>query len=131
MEKDFDEWNKKKKRLEKNSIEFLFNTGEVWWCSVGLNVGMESCGKGEQYHRPILILKKLSRNICIGIPLSTQTKIGTWFTDITIHGETRCALLYQIRMFSTKRFQRRLATLDRLDFKKIKQKLEQLLELTV
>ena len=48
---------------------------------------------------------------------------------VTVHGEKRYALLYQIRMFSANRFQRRLASLDEADFKRVKEKLEALLEL--
>lgn len=56
--------------------------------------------------------------------------ICSWFIDITIHGEKRYALLYQLRMFSTNRLQRRLATLDDADFTWVKEKLEVLLELS-
>lgn len=129
MEKDFDKWNSKKKEIENLSVKFLFKTGDIWWCSVGLNIKAESCGKGENYQRPVLILRKLSGGSFIGIPLSTQKKEGTWFCEITVHGEKRYALLYQIRMFSSNRFQRRLASLDDADFKKVKEKLEELLEL--
>ncbi len=130
MKKDFDTWNAKKKKLEEVSEKFLFKTGDIWWCSVGLNVRVESCGKGENYQRPVLVLKKLSAESFIGIPLSTQEKVGSWFIDITVRGEKRYALLYQIRMFSTSRFQRRFATLDDTDFSRVKQKLEALLELS-
>ncbi len=77
MEKDFDNWNLKKKSLEGRDKKFLFNESEVWWCSVGLNVSVESCGKGAEFQRPVLVLKKLSKNSFIGIPLSTQEK--TWY----------------------------------------------------
>ncbi len=130
MQKDFDDWNIKKKDLEEVTDKFLFKTGDIWWCSVGLNIKTESCGKGENYQRPVLVLKKLSAESFIGIPLSTQEKIGSWFADITIHGEKRYALLYQIRMFSANRFQRRLATLDDADVLRVKEKLEALLELS-
>lgn len=130
MKKDFDQWNIKKKQLEKVEKKFLFKTGDVWWCSVGLNVRVESCGKGIDFQRPVLVLRKLSKESFIGIPLSTQKKVGSWFVDMTIHGEKRYALLYQIRMFSVSRFQRRLATLDDNDFIKVKEKLETLLELS-
>ena len=129
MEKDFDKWNSKKKELEKLSKKFLFRTGDIWWCSIGLNVKAESCGKGEDYQRPVLVLRKLSGENFIGIPLSSRKKEGTWFCEITVHGEKRYALLYQIRMFSINRFQRRLALLDETDLKKVKEKLEALLEL--
>ena len=130
MQKDFDQWNERKKELENVTKRLLFKEGEVWWCAVGLNISNESCGKGEIFRRPILVLKKLSGTSCVGIPLSTQKKVGSWFTDITIHNTTQYMLLYQIRMFSTNRFQRRLTTLDINDFAKVKEKLETLLELS-
>ncbi len=130
MDKDFDNWNQKKQELEKRSEQFLFKTGDIWWCSVGLNVQSESCGKGKDYQRPVLIVKKLSRSSFIGVPLSTKEKVGTWFIDITVHGQNRTALLYQIRMFHTNRFQRRLASLDDGDLMAVKEKLKTLLELS-
>jgi len=129
MKKDFDDWNIKKKKLEEIKNKFLFKQGDIWWCSVGLNIRTESCGKGEQYQRPVLVLKKLSSESFISIPLSTKEKIGSWFVDITIHKEKRYALLYQIRMFSTNRFQHRLAALDETDLARVKEKLKALLEL--
>lgn len=130
MKKDFDLWNIQKKKLEDVSSKFFFKEGEVWWCAVGLNIANESCGKGETFRRPIIILKKLSARNFIGIPVSTQKKTGSWFTSISIHGHTQCVLLYQIRMFSTNRFQRRLATLDSNEFLEVKEKLDALLELS-
>ncbi len=129
MEKDFDRWNFQKKKIDSYRGDVLFKEGEIWWCSVGLNIGDESYGKGPTFRRPILVLKKLSRNLCIGIPLSTKLKTGTWFATISITEGSRTILLYQIRAFSAKRFQRRLAVLDEQGFKHVKQKLEQLLEL--
>lgn len=130
MNKNFDDWNNQKKRLEEVEKRFLFKTGDIWWCSIGLNLQHEACGKGPEYQRPVLVLKKLSGENFIGIPLSTQRKAGSWFIDITIHEQKRYVLLYQIRMYSTGRFQRRLATIDELDFQRVKEKLEELLELS-
>lgn len=129
MKKDFDNWNAKKKEIELKDIDLLFKTGDIWWCSIGLNVKEESCGKGETFRRPVLILRKLSRKSFIGVPLSTQKKVGSWFCDISILGETQYVLLYQIRMYSANRLQRRLTTLDDKDFFRVKEKLETLLEL--
>lgn len=131
MEKDFDKWNKVKKDLDKINKKFFFKEGEVWWMSVGLNIAKESCGKGEIFRRPVLVFKKLSGDTFIGLPLTSKEKTGTWFTDISINNEKRCVLLYQIRMFSTNRFESRLTTLDDNDFKKVKEKLEFLLKLSL
>lgn len=129
MEKDFDTWNIKKKRLEEIQDKFLFKQGDIWWCSVGLNIRTESCGKGKDYQRPVIVLKKLSSETFIGIPLSTKNKTGTWFIDIDIDGRKRCALLYQIRMFHANRLQHRFAALDKTDLTPVKEKLKTLLEL--
>lgn len=130
MNKNFNAWNEEKKKLEEVQEKFLFREGEIWWCAIGANIGNESCGKGDTFRRPIIILKKLSEKCCIGIPLSTQKKVGTWFCDIKIMGGKQTALLYQIKMFNSNRFQRRLTTLEKDDFLLIKQKLESLLELS-
>ena len=130
MIKDFNNWNEIKKNLDLNNRDLLFKETEIWWCSVGLNIGVESCGKGETFRRPVLILKKLSSYSFIGIPLSSQIKTGTWFVDVQINGVKQCVLLYQIKMFSKSRLQRRFATLDTNDFTKVKEKLELLLELS-
>ncbi|MDR3642346.1 MAG: type II toxin-antitoxin system PemK/MazF family toxin [Candidatus Doudnabacteria bacterium] len=128
MQKDFDNWNEKKKALERRSEKFLFKSGDIWWCSVGINIGSESCGKGVTFRRPVLVVRKLSSVSFIGIPLSTQPKIGSWFSSVLVNGVTQFVLLYQIRMFHVNRFQRRLATLENKDLIEIKQKLETLLE---
>jgi mRNA interferase MazF len=130
MDKDFNRWNEQKKVLEQRQDKVLFKEGEIWWCAIGLNIGNESCGKGETFRRPILILKKLSGSQCIGIPLSTQKKVGSWFTEILVQNRIQYILLYQIRMFSVYRFQRRITVLETSDFMQVKRKLEALLELS-
>lgn len=129
MYKDFDKWNEKKKWLENRQRNFLFREREIWWCSVGINVAAESCGKGKDFRRPVLILKKLANYSFIGVPISTQVKSGDWFCEIDTSLGKRFILLYQVRMFSTNRFQHRMHIINELKFAFIKQKLKQLLEL--
>lgn len=130
MEKNFDQWNTEKQKLETKTQKYLFKNGDVWWMSIGINIGSESCGKGKTSRRPVLVLRKLSSNSFIGLPLTTKEKQGSWFCDITIDSQVQHVLLYQIRMFHTSRFQRRLTTLDDGDFNRVKEKLEALLELS-
>jgi mRNA interferase MazF len=128
MEKDFDTWNEQKKRLEKVTQSHFFKEREIWWCSVGVNVAYESCGKGRFFQRPVLVLKKLSREMLIGLPFSTKKKVGSWFVETNVLGGKQTALIYQLRILSANRFQHRLTTLDQMDFNLIKQKIEQLLD---
>ena len=41
--KDFDKWNEKKKTIDQKEIsdQTFFNEREIWWGSLGLNVGFE------------------------------------------------------------------------------------------
>ena len=59
MEKDFDKWNSEKKLVDKKTVnrDLFFYAREIWWCSAGLNIGVEADGKNENYERPFLIIK--------------------------------------------------------------------------
>ena len=107
MEKDFDGWNSVKKGLEKTEKRILFNEGEVWWMSVGINIGTEVCGKETKFKRPVLVFRKLSQDSFVGLPVTSLEKIGSWFVKITSGGRKRCILLNQIRMFDIKRMESR------------------------
>lgn len=129
---EYDSWNEKKKILEarKVSDSFYFSDGDIWWCSLGRNIGTESYGKGEGFRRPVLVIKKLSHSSCIVLPLSTQEKKGTWFVEVPFGNEKRYVLLYQIKMVHVRRFQRNIGLLDREILNHVKEKLADLLELS-
>lgn len=128
----YENWNKKKQDLNfsERTVGIYFKEGDIWWCSLGMNIGSESFGKGQDFMRPVLVYKKLSNDSFIGIPLSSKIKTGTWFCEISFQNETKTALLYQIRNFNKKRFQRKLGELDKKDIINVKRKLEQLLKLS-
>ncbi len=125
----FDAWNTDKKSIAVTENNPFFNEGEIWWCVTGLNIGHELNGKGEHFRRPVLVIKKLTSDSCIVIPITMKKKGGSWFIHISINGEDRWAVLHQIRMVSTKRFQRYVATLSEADLAAVKEKLKVLLEL--
>ena len=49
MNKNFDDWNLVKKNLDKNCSNPTFQKREIWWCSIGLNIGHEENGKNKDY----------------------------------------------------------------------------------
>ena len=125
----FDEWNTLKKGLQKKETNIRFKEAEIWWVSIGQNIRSESYWKWKHYRRPVLVLRKLSKDTCICIPLSSQVKNWTWFCEYKHKWEDATALLYQIKMIHTNRFQRRLWHMDDTDFKNIKKRLKELLNL--
>lgn len=58
---------------QKDTIH-LFNEREIWWCSIGENIGFEGDGKNDMFERPVLILKKYNAEVFFGAPLTTSTK---------------------------------------------------------
>ena len=74
MPKDFDKWNEYKKTINKSGRIVNFHEREIWWCSLGINVGFEEDGKGAQSERPILVMKGFSRQLCWVVPLSASNK---------------------------------------------------------
>jgi hypothetical protein len=45
MEKDFDRWNKTKKKLNADIEPLCFREGAIWWVHLGVNIGYEIDGK--------------------------------------------------------------------------------------
>lgn len=129
MIKDFDAWNEQKKNIESVTKKLLFKEADIWWSSLGINVKSEACGKWDNFRRPVLILKKLSSDTCIVIPLSTKQKEGSWFANYDLHWINYTALLYQIKMIHTNRLTVRIGELDSKDFWEIKKRLKNLLNL--
>ena len=62
--KDFDSWNTEKKQLEEFGPDVLiFHEREIWWCSIGVNLGDEQDGKNELFERPVLVVRKFNRKL--------------------------------------------------------------------
>ena len=58
IQKDFDKWNEKKKQIDAKGCGPFFHEREIWWSSLGFNVGFEQDGKGEKFGRPVLVFKQ-------------------------------------------------------------------------
>jgi mRNA interferase MazF len=122
MEKDFDKWNKKKKRLDAHDYNPpLVSEGDLWWCAVGENVGVEASGKSIHFTRPVIVLKKFGRLGFFGIPTTTKKREGSWYVSFMHQGVDETAMLSQARIFSYKRLDKKMGTLDEEDFKNVKE----------
>src|SRR3989344_1996965 len=118
--KYLEEWCKVKIFLWKKESKVVFKQGEIWWCSLGMNLGEEIFGKGIKFTRPVLIFRKFTGNSFLGLPLTTHERKGTWFVEITMHGKTNWAMLNQARVLDKKRLTNRVGTLDKADFQKVR-----------
>lgn len=127
----FTEWAKLKYRLHINKDENIvyFREREIWWCSLGVNIGFEQDGKHEDYERPILVLKKFNKFMLWILPLTSKDKTGNTFYYQTDHkGDKYFVILSQLRMISSKRLLRKLRTLPESEFKEIKKRTREYLQ---
>lgn len=120
MKKDFQKWCSIKQKLHNKKIQAIyFRKKEIWWCSIGCNIGFEQDGKNAHFERPVLILWKINRYLFFGIPLSTVIKDHEYYIEYRYKDKTYAALILQARVFSSKRLSRRIGALKRKEFMKI------------
>jgi len=83
-----------------------------------MNIGYEVDGKHELFERPVLILKKYSKDMCFVLPLTTQIKNPKpWYQVIVkIEEEINAVNISQGRVISSKRLLRKIIVLDTADY---------------
>lgn len=125
MKKDFDTWNARKKAINAKVIDdtLFFKEGEVWWVHLGVNVGFEMDGKGEESIRPVIIIKKYNKYSFLGIPLSTSPKTNKYRVSVgMVDGKDAVANLSQIKNIDSKRLVNKIDHIEHTLFKSIKEK---------
>lgn len=122
--KDFDAWSDEKKNLESVGHDTLsFHEREIWWCSIGINLGDEQDGKNQLFERPVLIVKKFNNKICWVCPMTTRQKEGVYYHQLEHDGKVFSVILSQMRLVSVKRFRRFMRKISPYQFKQIQDKL--------
>lgn len=121
MKKDFDYWNSFKKGLDIKDKYLHPKEKEIWWCSVGLNVGSEVLGKGKFLSRPVLVINAESSESFIGIPLTSKLKNTKYACIIkTEDQKLHTALIYQVKNFDKRRLIGKAYLLNDAEYKKLK-----------
>lgn len=113
------EWCKVIIALRAEDKKVLFKEGEIWWCSIGMNVGTEIFGKGQRFARPVLIFKKFGPYSFLGIPITSQQKEGGWYASVRYDDRDDKAILVQARSLDVRRLIKRVGTLGSENFKEI------------
>ena len=118
--KKFDEWNLQKKKLDYGLIK-LYKAREIWWCSLGVNVGYEQDGSGDNFHRPVVILKGFSKQVCLIVPLTTSIKTNPYHLSLgRINERDSYAIISQIKLIDTRRLVDKVGMLNQDKFSELK-----------
>jgi mRNA interferase MazF len=119
MYKNFDHWNAEKKRLDndESSARPFPREQWVWMCSVGLNIGFEQNGVGDEFQRPVLVVKKFNNQMYWVVPLSSKQKpIDFYYNFTDPSGQAVSLIASQLKLMSVKRFRREMYKLPDTNF---------------
>ena len=105
-----------------------FHDREIWFIKIGENIGFEQGGKGREFLRPVVVYKKFSKNVFLGIPLTKTEKKGKFYHSFDFKKESSTAILSQVRLFDSKRLSYAIGRMSKGDFKKLKEKLIELIQ---
>ena len=122
LDRDYAGWFIIKSEVQSRKSIPDFKEGQIWWCAVGENVGVEINGKGAKFERPMIVFRKLSKYGFIGIPLTTQdhtAKAPDWYVHFRFKNKDEYAALHQIESVSVYRLYRKIGALDDMDKEKI------------
>jgi len=129
MKKDYTKWHPIKTRIN-NADEKrpFFHEREIWFCYLGENVGFEQDGQGDEFLRPVLILRKFNNEIFWGIPLTRTNKNSKYYYTFTFHESgPSTAVLSQIRLVDARRLSRKIGDIAENDYEALTKKLKALL----
>jgi mRNA interferase MazF len=122
MFKRFNEWIGLKEKLHSNNPKApLVKERDLWWISLGENIGSEINGKSKLFSRPGIILKKLSHGFYLIVPTTTQKREGTWYVNIHHNDIDMYACLHQIRTVDYRRLSTKFGQISHGELIKIKE----------
>lgn len=128
MKKNFQNWHSKKTIINEVEKRPFFHEKEIWFCCVGANVGFEQDGIGEDFQRPVVIIRKFNNEIFWAIPLSKTKKRNKYYFEFPFSDAiTSVAILSQIRLIDAQRLSRKIGGMNEKDFKSLIEKLKALL----
>ncbi|MEZ4614427.1 MAG: type II toxin-antitoxin system PemK/MazF family toxin [Caldilineaceae bacterium] len=130
--KDFEGWHQLKAEMDAHENVPTFKNREIWWCSIGVNVGHEIDGKSRYYNRPILVIRKFNTRLFWGVPLTTRTKENPYYLPIDFTGSeqlhrSQCVMLSHLRLYDSKRLHDKMGRLPHEQFERVRKALRAML----
>ena len=127
----FDKRNIQKKEINsKIDTTLFFKERDVFFISMWKNIGREQNGKGINFARPVVVIKKFTNMLFWWIAITTKNKEGKYYHGFELQHNKwkRIAILSQIRLYDTKRLLSKIGMISDQDFFEIRKKLTELLQ---
>lgn len=122
MIKRFLDWIKLKEILHNRfHLPPQFSIGEVWWCYVGENIGIEINGKSKEFTRPMYVYHKYDTRSFLGLSCSTIHKSGSWYISAKLGNDMQTINLAQGRVYDYRRLKERIGQMPSNEVSRIYQ----------
>ena len=112
------EWAVLKARISaSSSVLPVACVRDVWWASLGQNIGVEVNGKNNSFERPVLVMKVFNADSLFAVPLTTTERENAHlikFKDPS--GRDTSANISQLRLISSKRLLHKSGQITENDF---------------
>ena len=123
----FNEWNEVKKKTQDNQRKLGIKPRDIFWAKIGQNIGSEEYGKNDNFARPVIIVRKLTHDLFIGIPLTSTIKDNDYFHSFEYNNKSNgltknSAMILQVRTFSIKRLMNKTGVISKEDFEVVIEK---------
>ena len=129
----YDRWNNVKKDTEKSNIKLGIRPRDIFWAKIGQNIGSEEYGKNRNFSRPIIVIRKLTSDLFIGIPLTSTIKDNDYFHSFEYNNRangmvTNSAMILQLKTYSIKRLMNKAGVINKNDFSEVVEKAKKLFD---
>jgi mRNA interferase MazF len=129
--KKFDNWNEVKKKTNDNKRKLGIKPRDIFWAKIGQNIGSEEYEKNDNFARPVIVVRKLTHDLFIGIPLTSTIKDNDYFHSFKYINKSNgltenSAMILQFRTFSIKRLMNKTGVISKKDFQKVIEKSKRL-----
>lgn len=126
--KNFLDWINRKEKLHYSEHKPpLVKERDVWWSSLGENVGSEMNGKSSDFSRPVIIVKKFTHTFYLVIPTTTKMHEGSWYAPFDLAGVKMNACMHQARVIDYRRIHSKIGQIDSTEFNRIKNQFKNLI----
>lgn len=123
------EWTRLKCRIQTSPERVVyFKEREIWWASIGANIGSEENGKNKLFERPVLILKKFyGGEVAWVVPATSKPRGGGYYFYSPSGEDPQTFILSQLRTISLKRLLRKQRSMPVEEFDLLREKIKNLL----
>jgi len=126
--KNYSFWGKIKSFLHNEQPRVFFREADVWFCHLGENIGFEQDGKGKDFLRPVVVIRKFNQQVLWGAPLTSRIVSGPYYFNVHFgNNRNNSAILSQLRLIDAKRLKYKIGAIPRRDFYALTKKLKDLI----